>query len=164
MLSLFCLLITPGEKKTNSHDTTLSFSVFDLFVVSSCCAKWKMTSCTREMLVLFDTSLNLSLDFLSPALICSITKVEWINASESTTDEVYAYVIFLDKYRLKLTETQQLLKLDHIIPLSSLFRWPTLSSGVMGCISLPRRPCCRLVHCEVNMGEIPELPETEVLA
>lgn len=70
--------------------------------------------------------------------------------------------LFLDKNRLKNSE--ELLKPDHIILLSSLFRWPALSSGVMGCISLPRRPCCGLVHREVNMGGVPELPETEVLA
>lgn len=74
--------------------------------------------------------------------------------------------LFLDKNRLKekLNETQQLLKPDHIIRLSSLFRRPALPSDVMGCISLPRRLCCRLVHREVNMGGVPELPETEVLA
>lgn len=92
--------------------------------------------------------------------------LNWINVSEGATDDIHALLskLFLDKNRLKLSESEQLLKSDHVIRLSSLSRWPALSSGIMGCISVPRWPCCRPGHREVNMGGLPELPETKVLA
>lgn len=53
-------------------------------------------------------------------------------------------------------------QVESIISVCSSLR-AVLPGGVMGCISVPRSPCCRPV-CQVNMEAVPELSNTEMLA